>query len=80
VRVLTLEDRADLQPFRQLGRHILHGMHRDVRAVFQHALFQLLHEQALAADLRQRAVQHAVALGTHGNQLDGQPGVGCLQS
>ena len=45
-------------------------MHRDVGALLRQRVLQLLHEQALAADLGQRDAQHLVALGRHPQDLD----------
>ena len=41
-------------------------MHRKVRAAFLQGHFQFLDEQALAAYLRERTVEDAVALRHHG--------------
>ena len=54
-------------------------MRGDIGLAFEHALFQLLDEQALAADLGQRGVENLVALGAHGQQFDLEPGIICLQ-
>ena len=47
-------------------------MHRELRAAFLERGLQLLHEQALAADLGQGAVEDLVAPGGHAEQVDGQ--------
>ena len=39
----------------------LHGVHRDVDAAVQQCIVDLLREEALAADIRQRLVQDLVA-------------------
>src|SRR5690606_40829985 len=49
-------------------------------AAIQQCLFQLLHEQALAADLGQRHIENLVALGGHAQQLNLQPGMELLQT
>ncbi len=69
-RVLAFEDHGQFQAVGQLHRHVFHGMHRDVGAVFQHGLFQFLDEQALAADFGQRAVENLIAAGGHADQFD----------
>jgi secondary thiamine-phosphate synthase enzyme len=46
-------------------------MHRDVDAAGQQVLLDLAREQALAADLLQRAVQHGVAGGLDDDDLEG---------
>ena len=53
---------AITKPRRQFARHVLHRMHRDIGAVLEHRDFELLDEQALAADLGERAILDAVAL------------------
>jgi hypothetical protein len=45
---------SDREPRRQHGRHVLGRMHREVDARREQRLLDLLGEQALAADLRQR--------------------------
>ena len=45
-------------------------MHRQVSAPFEQRLFELLDEQPLAADLRQGAVEDAVAARRHAEQFD----------
>ena len=55
-------------------------MHRDVGRIRQHALFQLLDEQALATDPRQRAVEYLVPFGRHGHQLDMHARVGFAEA
>ena len=68
--VLTLQDDRQVQPVGKVHRHVLHGVHGDVRGPVQHALFQLLDEQALAADLRQGGVEDLVAARGHAADLD----------
>ena len=53
-RVFALAGGGQHEAGRQVHRHILHGMHRDVGASFFQRLFQFLDEQTLAADLGQR--------------------------
>ena len=45
-------------------------MHGNVSAAIQHGLLQLLDEQALAANFRQRGIQNDVALGFDADQLN----------
>ncbi len=70
--VFTLADGIQPEAFRELHRHILHGVHGQIRLVVQHGGFQLLDEQALAADLGQRRVQQLVATANHRNQTDAE--------
>ncbi len=69
-RVLARQDGGDLQALGQPGRHVLHGVHRDVDAPLEQRLLDLLGEQALAADLGERAVLHRVAGGLDDDDLD----------
>ena len=46
-------------------------MHGQIGAAFFEREFQFLHEQALAADLGERAVQNLVTLGGHAQQIRG---------
>jgi hypothetical protein len=45
-------------------------MHRQVGPAVQQGRFQLFHEQALAADLAERAVENLVAQRGHAQQFD----------
>ncbi|MPM74814.1 hypothetical protein SDC9_121803 [bioreactor metagenome] len=45
-------------------------MHGQIGTAFFQRQFQLLHEQALAADLGERAIQNLVTLGGHAQQPD----------
>ena len=62
-RIGARQHRADRQPVRQPGRHVLHRMHRDVDPPVLEGFLDLLGEQPLAADFGERALQHAVARG-----------------
>ena len=75
VRIGARQHRRDAEARRQLARHVLHRVHGDVGAAFLHRDLEFLDEQALAADLRERAVLHAVALRAHRHELDGQVGM-----
>ena len=67
-RVLAREDRRQLEPCRQVGRDVLHRVHRDVGAAIGQGTLQLLHEQALAAGLIEPLVDQLVAASGHGKQ------------
>ena len=69
-RVLALQHGAQREALGHLHRHVLERVHRQVSAALLQRDFQLLDEQALAADLRQRAVQDLVTLRRHAQQLD----------
>ena len=62
-----------------MNRHVLERVHRDVRLAFEQRHLELLHEQALAADLRKRRIEQYVALGAHGLELDLETGMGGTQ-
>src|SRR3546814_8595936 len=55
---------------------ILERMHGGIRLAGQHRHFQLLQEQPLAANRRQRAIQHPIAARAHRHQLHLQAGMG----
>ena len=61
---------ASAKPSRHFHRHVLQRMHGEVGAAVIHRHFELLDEQALAADRRQRLVEDAVALGRQAEQVD----------
>ena len=60
---------ASVELRRQHHRHVLHRVHRDVGAALVERDLELLDEEALAADLRERPVEHAVALGGHAERV-----------
>ena len=68
-RVFALEHRGELEAFGQLHRHVFQRMHGELRAPFFERGLELLDEQALAADLRQRAVEDLVAARRHAEQF-----------
>ena len=70
--IRAFQDRRQRERTVEIHRHILQRMHRAVRVATQHRQLQLLQEQALAADRRQRAVEHFVTARAHGHQLDDQ--------
>src|SRR5690606_36630743 len=75
-RILALGGGRHGQAGGQLGRHVLHAVHREVGLAVEQRLLDLLDEQALAADLGQRAVDDAVAGGLDDEELDGEAGGG----
>ena len=74
-RVGTWRDGADREPGGERRRHVLHGVHRAVDAPVRQRLLELLHEQSLAADRRERPLGQAVAAGADQHRLDDEPGV-----
>ena len=61
MRVQTGGCRRENQPRRQFRRHVLEAVHGQIDFPGQHRCFQLLGEQSLAADLRQRHVENLIA-------------------
>ena len=53
------------ESFGQFRRHVLEAVHGEVDFAREHRLLKLLREKPLAADLRQRRIEHAVALRRH---------------
>ena len=78
-RILAAQHRGEREGLRQLHRHVLERVHGEVGAPVEQRHLQLLGEQALAADLVERAVEHPVALGGHAEDLDLAAGVGIAQ-
>jgi hypothetical protein len=60
-RVLARQHRAEGQPGRQDDRQILAAVDGEVDVAGQETVFDFLHEETLAADLRQRRVGEPVA-------------------
>ena len=60
-RILARQHGADLQALRQHHRHVLAAVHRQVDLVAEQRILDLLDEQPLAADLRQRRLGEPVA-------------------
>ncbi len=54
---------AKLKPPRQLGRQLLHRMHREIDGAAEQCFLDLFGEESLAARIRQCAVQNTVAGG-----------------
>jgi hypothetical protein len=71
-RIFALPDRGQHEAGRQFHRHVLQRVHGKVRTALLERRLELLHEEALATHLRQRAVEDLVAAGGHAQQLDGQ--------
>lgn len=76
-RVFAFADAEQAQAFGEVHRHVFHRVHGDVGFLLQQRGFQLLDEQALAADLRQWRVEQLVAAADHRHQGHHQAGV-CL--
>ena len=62
-RVFTFQHAGQPETVRQLHGHVFERMHGDVGPPILQGIFDFLDEQALAADLTQRLIQHAIALG-----------------
>jgi hypothetical protein len=45
-------------------------MHGDIRAMFMKRDLELFDEQPFATDFRERAIEHAIALGRHRHKHD----------
>ena len=69
------QDRRQREARLQLHRHVLERMHRAIGFAAQHRHFEFLEEQALAADRRERAVEHFVAARAHRHQHDVEAGM-----
>ena len=69
--VLALQEGGYLQSVRQHRRHVLGRMDREIDAVVEKRLFQLLGEETLAAGIRKRAILDAVAAGGDHHDLEG---------
>ena len=74
------QDRRQREARLQFHRHVLQRVHRAIRVAALHRQFQFLEEQALAADRRERTVQHFVAAGAQRHQLDREAGMGGAQA
>src|SRR5207253_881182 len=61
--------RAEREPFRKRERNVFRAVHRQIGPALRERLLQLLDEEALAADFRQRSVEDAVSLGGHRHEL-----------
>jgi hypothetical protein len=67
---------GNCEPRRQRDGNILHRVNRQIDALIQQRLFQLLGEQPLATGFGQRTIQNAVTGGFHGHQLAHHPASG----
>src|SRR5213075_1854514 len=63
----------------QLGRHVLHRVHGEVGAPVRHRVLELLHEESLAADFVEAAVEDLIAFRAHRQELDRKAGMEPLQ-
>ncbi|MNP29883.1 hypothetical protein D3C76_1229300 [compost metagenome] len=79
-RVFALANAVQAQPLGEVHRHIFHRVHGDVGFLFEQSSFQLLDEQALAANFRQRRVEQLVTAADHGHQRYHKTGMGLLQT
>ena len=68
--ILARQEGREVQALRQLRRHVLGGVHGKVQRAGGKLRLDLLGEQALAADQRQRAVGDAVAGGREHDDLE----------
>lgn len=66
------QDHRQHQTLRQTDLHVLHGMHRQIRAPVQQAIFQLLDEQGLATVPGRGAGGEAIPLCHQGQECDTQ--------
>jgi hypothetical protein len=73
-RILAGGRRRQHQPGRQLGRHVLERVHRQVHLARQERLLELLGEQPLSADFAQRHVQHLIPAGVDDRELHRRDG------
>jgi hypothetical protein len=74
-RVFACGNAADDEPGRELGWNVFHRVHGDVRAPREQGLLDLLDEQALAADLSEGPILHAIARRLHRELLDRKLGI-----
>ena len=79
-RVLARQNHGEPQAGGEIHRHVFHGMDGEIGVAVQQTLFQFLDEQALAADLGQRAVEDLVAASDHADQFDPQLGMKLAQA
>ena len=60
-RIFAFRHGHEFEVFGEFHRNVLERMHREVGAAFAHGHFEFLHEESLAAHLRERAVEDLVA-------------------
>jgi uroporphyrinogen decarboxylase len=70
-RVLARQHRGNLEAVGQPGRHVLHGVDGEIDPHLREGRLDLFGEEALAADLGERPVAHAVAGGPDDDDLAG---------
>ena len=63
VGIGALRNGGDGEAFGKLGRKVLHAVNREIDAAVEQSFFDLLGEEALAADLVERHVLNLVAGG-----------------
>jgi len=80
VHVLARREGDDRQPLRRLGGHVLGRVHREVDPPVDDRRLELLREETLVADLRQRRVEDLVTLGVDDLDRDGQVRMEVLQT
>jgi hypothetical protein len=68
--IFTRGDWSDTKPLRQVGRHVLHAVDRQVDSTLQESLFDFFDEKSLAADVGQRDVEYFVAFGDDCDELN----------
>jgi hypothetical protein len=64
-------DRTDAKSFGNIGGHVFHAVHCQVDASIQQGFFNLLDEQAFAANFGQGDIQDFVSTGFDDGQFDG---------
>ena len=62
--------RAQDQPGRQIGRHVLHAVHGQIHPAFHQGLFDFFYKKPLAADFGKGHIQYFVAFGFNSDQFD----------
>ena len=67
-RIFARGDRREREAIGHVHRHILERMDREIGAAVRHRHFELLDEEALAADVRERPILHSIALGRQPEQ------------
>ena len=72
-RVFPLHHAGQIKLRRQLHRHILEAVHRNIGAILLQSQLQLFDKQAFAANFGERAIQYLIAARGHGHQLYAVP-------
>ena len=68
-RIFPLQHGADVESVGQDRRHVLAAVNGEVDVAAEQRIFDLLHEQPLAADFRQRRLLQAIARGLDDDDL-----------